>query len=1007
MMKGRHLIRFVTESVTDAHVDVSPDGKHILFDLLGDLYTLPMTGGEAMPLTQGPAWDVQGRYSPDGRKIAWVSDRGGNVGLWSMDADGTTPVGYAAARHDWTLTAAWTPGGRLMDITTEGLMEFEDPMRQRPAFCEDIDIGLYRGSFSKDGCQGYTGGNGLCRVDLATGTRMELISTAGSRMIMLPCPSPDNRMVAYMASQYSPDLGEQRALRVLDMTSGEDRELADSISVDLVLRYDFTPDGRYILLCRLGKLIRIEVATGRKERIPFRVAVSRDVAVPLHGPARKVDTDSIETRIVRWPSVAASGNTVIYSAWGKLFTQWGNETPRRLTTDQVFEFAPTLSPDAQWVAYTTWDDRNKGHVMIVPSGGGQPRQITAQPGRYTNPAWSPDGAWLTFVSDTTAARLGLMSRHQGGNTLGWNLMLCVASGFMQGGGKTEIGHIMSVTPLGAEPGRFYPVPVISNGGKRIFTTTYQSTDDISGPVLLSVRPDGTDVKHHLRLPAADEVVVSPDARHVALVVHDRLWVVDIPAHVSATTPAVDLHTARLMTSDAPTYVSWQDSETLVWAAASKVFKQRMAEAAATLVARVNNRRPYARPRADFAIINARLITMRGDEVIERGTVIVRNNRIAQVGPSASVRVPNGMFSFDLAGKTVLPGFIEAHGHVHHAGKELWQRQNRVYIGSLAYGITSIYDPSANTMDVFGQSEMVNIGAITAPRIFSSGSPISVLTEGDLATPAEAAAVVEHRARYGASPVKEYLQPHREQRQWLVRAARQQGVLITSHYGADGTDMYEGLTRITDGFTAIEHELRTGPLYDDVVQFVAKSQVNYTPTPGGNTMEMLSKRPSVDDARINRFNPRFLIEEENAIYKSQGYRAMAGAFRMERNSSMQNLANIVRHGGLLGVSAHGNGIPGLATHLRLWAYTAGGMPIHDALRAATLNGARKLDLDTELGSIETGKLADLVVLNANPLDDIKRSIDIHFVIKDGFIYEAATMTRLWPSRKTLDPWPWEP
>lgn len=1003
-------IRFETREATDAHVDVSPDGKTILFDVLGDLYTLPIDGGEARPFTSGPSWDVQGRYSPDGREVAFISDRGGAVGLWTVQADGTRPIEYAVSHRDWTLNSCWTPGGLLLDLAPDSLAEFKTPRQQQPAFGKNIDPGLYYGSFSSDGGYGYTAGNGLQRIDLVTGERKELVKNAEQFMASNPCISPDNRMLAYMNSTYTQAKGEGCDLRVLDLVTGEDRELVDSISVDIKPRYDFTPDGRSIIVSRRGELVRVDVATGLKANIPFKVSVVREVSIPLHHASRRIGTDSVETKIIRWPTCRGGANRIVYSAFGKLYASeaGSNARPRRLTTDGAFEFSPALSPDGKWVAYTTWADREMGHIMIVPAGGGQPRQVTTSPGRYTNPAWSPDGSWLAFIADTTAARQGLRSRHSGPNIIGWKLILSRASGVQHG--KAVVNAGLTITP-GIEPGRFYPIPTVSADGGRVFVVTYHNDGEKAGSVLLSAKPDGTDVVYHLWLPPGDEAVVSPDSRHVAVVSQGKLWVVEVPLKPEKDIPAADLTRALLVSNDAPTYVSWQDSETLVWAITDKIYQRRIdTTETAKLLTDVDIREPYLLPNGEFALVNARVVTMKGREVIEQGTIIVRNNRIAEVGKS--VAVPNNMFIFDMKGKTIIPGLVEAHCHAHHACKELWQKQNYQYTGNLAYGVTTIYDPSTSTMDVFGQAEMVKTGIILGPRVFSSGAPIlggnpNATSYRDIRSPQDALNAVAQVARYGASPIKEYLQLRRQQRQWLVRAARQCGVLIVSHYGGSrGTDFYEGLTRITDGFTGIEHELRSTPVYDDVIRFVAASKVIYTPMIGGSVGDLYGHRLNVDDAKLNRFNPRFVIEREKAMFTSAGYRLMARQYEVGRKIASRALADISSQGGLLGVSAHGNGIPGLATHWEMWSYTLAGMSPFEALQAATLNGARKLDLQAELGSIEAGKLADLVVLNSNPLENIENSTDVYRVIKDGFVYDGADMTQLWPFEKALEPWPWE-
>lgn len=1006
------IISFDTTEFTDAHVDVSPDGNTIVFDLLGDLYTVPMGGGDVTPLTTGSAWDIRPRYSPDGERIAFVSDRGGVATLWTIGNQGDDVKEYPVARPGWRtgLVPAWTPDGDLLDLVpgepapSMTLHRLVDQQRSVP-FSKEVDPAIYRGSFSEDGRYAYYGGAGLQRVELHSGEVTDLGVKPERGSVRLPRVNQRSGRVAYVVQEYLAGEGELCTLHVRDMSTGADRALANFPGCSTP-DYSFVPDGTAVIANLSGKLTRVDVATGAHKVLPVRVHANRKIHPPLRQIDRKIsDGGDVQAAVIRWPTLSASGSDLTFSAFANVYVKnVPNGRTRRLTKGRALEYAPALSPDGQWVAYTTWSDTELGHVMIAPIHGGASRKLTTVPGRYVNPVWSPDGTRVAFISDETEARLGLKPRFRGPMTGNWPLALKWVS-VVDGG---ELQKVLTTSPIRVEPNRFHPVPSFSADGERIYISRYVVSEEggRSGPVLVSVNLDGSDVEPHLYLPEADEVVVSPDGRRVAVVWQGRLYVSSIPRPSGADeVPEFDLDSAQLVTADMPTHISWQDENALIWAEANRMYRYRLGGDRPELVTEVNVRGHRPVPGGCFALVGARLVTMRGDELIERGTLVVCGNRITAMGHADSVSVPEGAQIVDAHGTTIIPGILDVHAHFHHPPSEVWLRQNVGYVGSLAYGVTTLYDPSAPTLDVFGQAEMVEIGEILGPRIYSSGLPIVGGEQGGSHAPVvqsldDARTVVAAYARYGAGPLKEYFETRRDRRRWLVQAAQEAGVSMTSHPDA------AVLPRVVDGFTAFEHDFSTnragnGSVYDDVLQFLAASGVNYTRDSLGG---LFSRDVDVEDPKLRRLNPKARLQQEAAGASSPEIRVY---LRNERQQSARILTRLVDLGGLVSIGAHGNGVPGLATHQELWALVLlGDMDPYDALRAATLNGARKLDLETDLGSIEPGKVADLVVLNSNPLEDIRSSVDIRWVIKDGFVYDGDSMIRMWPSRKELDPWPWQ-
>jgi imidazolonepropionase-like amidohydrolase len=391
--------------------------------------------------------------------------------------------------------------------------------------------------------------------------------------------------------------------------------------------------------------------------------------------------------------------------------------------------------------------------------------------------------------------------------------------------------------------------------------------------------------------------------------------------------------------------------------------------------------------------------MQGNQVLERADVLVRGDRFAAVGASGSVAVPAGTRVYDGVGKTVIPGLIDTHAHMHYSGYENFPEQKWQYVANLAYGVTTIYDPSAPSLDVFPQAQNVEAGLMIGPRIYSSGT---ILYGGqqsgnfaEINSLEDAKRQVRRMQSHGARMIKVYQQPRRTQRIWLAQACRELHMLLT----AEGGDEFStDLTMATDGFTAWEHSLPV-ELRRDTVEFIAQSGTFYTPTllvafggPWGELYFLQNANPH-DDAKLNRFVPHEVLDR---ITRRHPW-IWPGEYFFP--SVAHGAAEVLRAGGNVAMGAHGQ-LQGLGPHWELWAMAGEGsaqnqwaMTPLEALRAATLLAAAKLGLASDLGSIEVGKLADFVVLDGNPLDDIHNTVKIQWVAKNGELWEADTMKKL--------------
>jgi imidazolonepropionase-like amidohydrolase len=286
--------------------------------------------------------------------------------------------------------------------------------------------------------------------------------------------------------------------------------------------------------------------------------------------------------------------------------------------------------------------------------------------------------------------------------------------------------------------------------------------------------------------------------------------------------------------------------------------------------------------------------------------------------------------------------------------------------------------------------------MVGPRIFSTGFILYGATIADLAKIESYADALSHVRRLkslGAFSVKSYMQPRREQRQWLIRAAAAEGMLVMPEGGGN---LPVNMGMILDGHSGIEHALSVGAIYKDVVQIFAQSRVGYTPTLlvayGGQSGE-------------NWFYQHYNVWENEKLQSYFPPRAIDARARRRMKSAENDfnhknvsagMKQISEAGGLVMLGAHGQ-LQGLGAHWELWAIAQGGMNNHDALRAATMNGAEYLGMGEHLGSLEAGKLADLIVLDENPLDKIENTESIRMTVINGVVYDSETMDQLWPQQ----------
>ncbi len=971
-------VRVTLREGTNIAVALSPDGRTLAMDLLGSLWTLPASGGAARRLTNELMDARQPSWSPDGAKLVFQAYRGSTWNLWTVNADGTgltqltqgrfddrephwspdgTRIAFASDRSGnydvWVLTLADRAVRRLTDNTWNEFGPTWSPDGREIAYVSDRATG---------------GGIYALPADGGAGTAERTVRLQAGALAA-PAWSPDGRQVAFSAIT--------APTSALWAGSANVAGASDDV---FPFRPQWLANGD-LLYTADGKIRRRPASGGAATTIEFVAEVAFER--PAFVPKRRVFTPSGAQRVLglMHPALSPDARQVAFVALGDLWVKPVDGPARRITTDVHMELTPAWSPDGRWLAYAS--DRDGAMRLYLRNlATGAERPATGREASATNPAWSPEGTRLAFLAAGARIEVADVTRIVGADVPRDTALPPIVA--------SKTGGYEPGAPSWSPDGRHVVVGALRPNSSRFREGTNQV-------LRLAVTPEGDQGERwfdpvpgtSIGMRGDQGPVWSPDGTQMAAIIDGRLAVFPVGRDGAPAGPV------RVLSTELASSPGWsRDGRQLLYQGTHGF---RLVDVVDGRVREVDPALSWqATSPTEVQVVHAgRLWDGVSSALREHVDIVVAGNRIRSVEPHRDAL--HAGVVIDASAETVVPGLIELHTHQVRAYGEalgrLW----------LSWGVTTVRNPSTNAHEAAEEREAVESGRRVGPRLFSAGEALdgpriyygggSTLDGGALLT-----AHLDKAAALGSDFVKTYVRLPDVLQRRVVEEAHARGMPVTSHelypavsYGADGVEHFRGTSR--RGYSTKQSQLNR--MYDDVIQLLAASGMTITPTTGiqgGFQLQTLRDSSWLADPRLALY-PVGTFTALRALARQGATPAELAQRAALVTPIEQAVGRIARAGGRIVAGTDSPITPyGLSLHMELEQYVAGGLTPLEALRTATTGNAAALGAAGELGAIAPGRLADLVMVEGNPLADIRALRRVTRVMKDGTVHTQASLLR---------------